>query len=195
METRESHRALAKNLVLVGGRSCGKSSVAKRLARSNRNFSLFSLDALIRYEAGGATIPQIVEREGWSGFRARELEVVRRVSEFEGGALIDTGGGVVVELDADGAERFSEEKVELLRRHGLIVYLERSIAYLESHAPRDPQRPQLSATESFREIIERRDPWYRRAAHYVFSATGLEKDEIAEGVLDWYYRELGIRGD
>ena len=49
MAAREEHPALAKNLVLIGGRGCGKSSVAKRLARCNRHFMLFSLDALIRY--------------------------------------------------------------------------------------------------------------------------------------------------
>ena len=52
MGSREEHPELAKNLVLIGGRGCGKSSVAKRLARCNRHFMLFSLDAMIRYEAG-----------------------------------------------------------------------------------------------------------------------------------------------
>ena len=50
MTTRIAHPDLNRNLVLIGGRGCGKSSVAKRLVRLNRNFMLFSLDALIRYE-------------------------------------------------------------------------------------------------------------------------------------------------
>ena len=103
MGDRVEHPPLKKNLVLIGGRGCGKSSLAKRLARANRHFMLFSLDALVRYEADGAKIPEIVAREGWPGFRARELAVVEKVAAIEGGALIDAGGGVVVELDRDGA--------------------------------------------------------------------------------------------
>ena len=116
MGERVEHPALRVNLVLIGGRGCGKTSLAKRIARTNRLFMLLSLDALVRYEAEGARIPEIVAREGWAGFRARELAVVEKVSAIEGGALIDTGGGVVVELDRDGHERYSARKVDALRK-------------------------------------------------------------------------------
>ena len=79
MALRTEHSEVVRNLALIGGRGCGKSSIAKRLARTNRNFMLFSLDALVRYEAGGSTIPEIVERDGWLGFRDREFEVVEKV--------------------------------------------------------------------------------------------------------------------
>ncbi len=191
MGSREEHPALAKNLVLIGGRGCGKSSVAKRLARCNRHFMLFSLDAMIRYEAGGLTIPEIVAREGWPGFRTREREVVDKVAVFEGGALIDAGGGVVVELDGEGGERFSEAKVEALRRHGRVLYLYRDVSYLAERVGCDSNRPTLSG-EPFESIHARRDPWYRKAAHHVVECGSLEKEEIAERVLAWFYRELGI---
>jgi shikimate kinase len=184
--------ALGRNLVLIGGRGCGKSSIAKRLARANRNFVLFSLDALIRYEAGGAAIPDIVKREGWPGFRARELAVVNRVAEFRGGALIDAGGGVVVELGPDGDERYSETKVDALRRHGRIVYLQRAIDYLEQRIEEDENRPALSTGESFRALMERRDPWYRRAAHHVIDCGKRSKTELANEILNWFYGEKGV---
>ncbi len=192
MPERTPPPALERNLVLIGGRGCGKSSIARRLARANRNFSLFSLDALVRYEAGGRTIAQIVRREGWEGFRARELEVVRKVAAFRGGALIDAGGGVVAELDARGRERFSRRKVGALRRHGFVVYLRRDVAYLERRIASDPARPALSASESFREIMERRDPWYRRAADWVLECRGRDKDALARAILARYYAALGV---
>jgi shikimate kinase len=189
---RGDHPPLKKNLVLIGGRGCGKSSLAKRLARSNRHFLLFSLDALIRYEARGASIAEIVSREGWPGFRARELAVVEKVAAIEGGALIDAGGGVVVELDRNGNERYSARKVDALKRHGRIVYLHRPADYLAERIEQDGNRPALSGTETFREIMKRRDPWYRRAADHVIECGQRAKPALAREVLAWFYRDLGI---
>jgi shikimate kinase len=192
MGERVGHPELKKNLVLVGGRGSGKSSLAKRLARTNRHFMLFSLDAMIRYEADGANIPEIVAREGWSGFRARELAVVEKVAAIEGGALIDAGGGVVVELDRNGGERYSARKVDALKKHGRIVYLHRSLDYLEARSGEDESRPVLSSEESFRSIMKRRDPWYRRAADHVVECGERSKSSLAREVLDWFYRDQGI---
>ena len=192
MAERVEHPELKKNLVLIGGRGSGKSSLAKRLARTNRNFALFSIDALIRYEADGANIPEIVAREGWAGFRARELAVVDKVSAIEGGALIDCGGGVVVELDRDGHERYSARKVDALRRHGRVVYLHRALDYLERRAE-DENRPSLSSDETFREIMKRRDPWYRRAADHVVECGARSKGALAREILDWFYLDLKIK--
>jgi shikimate kinase len=192
MGERIEHPELKKNLVLVGGRGSGKSSLAKRLSRTNRHFMLFSLDALIRYEADGSTIPEIVAREGWAGFRARELAVVERVAAIEGGALIDCGGGVVVELDRDGRERYSARKVDALRRHGRVVYLHRSVDYLEDRSE-DEDRPTLSSDETFQQIMKRRDPWYRRAADHVVECGERSKSALAREILDWFYRELKIK--
>jgi shikimate kinase len=194
MGKRVEHPELKRNLVLIGGRGSGKSSLAKRLARTNRHFMLFSLDALIRYEADGANIPEIVAREGWAGFRARELAVIEKVAAIEGGALIDTGGGGVVELDRDGRERYSARKVDALRRHGRIVYLHRAIDYLEKRADDDENRPTLSRDETFRSLMKRRDPWYRQAADHVIECGARSKTALAREILDWFYRDQKIRG-
>ena len=181
------HPELVRNLVLVGGRGCGKSSVAKRILRRNRNFDLFCLDTLVRYESGGISIPEIVEREGWPGFRDREFAVVEKVAAFERGALVDCGGGVVVDLDAAGSEMPSERKVAALRRHGLVIYLQRDPEYLMERIGGDPNRPDLSATESFVEVMERRDPWYRNAADHTLECGRESKSDIVDAVLDWFY--------
>lgn len=183
----DSHPEVVCNLALIGGRGCGKSSVSKRIARRNRNFMLFSVDSLIRYEAEGLTIPQLVERDGWRGFRDLEFRVVEKLTTFREGALLDCGGGVVVDLDEDGEEVFSNRKVDAIRRHALVIYLRRDAEYLAGRIGEDPNRPQLSGTHTFFEVMARRDPWYQAAADLVIECGARSKVEIVELVLDWFY--------
>lgn len=176
-----------KNLVLIGGRGSGKSALSRRILRANKHFTLFSLDALIRYEAGGLSIPQIIGTRGWAHFRELEFDVVSKVSSIPGGALIDCGGGVVVDVDDAGREYYSERKVNALKTHGRIAYLRRDLEYLAARIQNDPERPALSDTISFREIMERRDPWYRRAADVVIECGTRTKRELVTEILDWFF--------
>lgn len=183
MTARRPHPVVQQNLALIGGRGCGKSSIARNLARGNRNFTLLSLDVLIRYEMGGGRIPEIVEQEGWEGFRDVEFRVLQRAVAFERGALLDCGGGVVVDLDAAGREQLSERKLSLLREHCRVVYLRRDADFLEAQIGKDANRPRLSGEQSFRKIMARRDPWYIAAAHCVLECGERSRSEIAREVL------------
>lgn len=185
-------RPPATNLALIGGRGCGKSSVSRRVLARDKRFTLWSLDMVVRYEAGGLAIPEIVERDGWQAFRDLEARVVEKATSFPDWQILDCGGGVVVDLDEDGAEIFSERKVSRLRDNALVVYLERDLAFLEDKIRGDKNRPDLSATESFAEIMGRRDPWYRRAAHRVIDARGMRKNQILNAVLTVFYEETGV---
>lgn len=56
----------------------------------------------------------------------------------------------------------------------------------------DPNRPALSDTRSFLELMERRDPWYRQAADLVLDRSPLRKSEIAQEILDWFRTCQGL---
>jgi shikimate kinase len=176
-----------RNLVLIGGRGSGKSALCRRILRLNKSFTLFPLDELIRYEAEAASIPEIVEQRGWAGFRELESQVVDKVSRFRRGALIDCGGGVVVDLDPEGVEVFSERKVSALRRHGHVFYLQRDVEYLLERISGDATRPDLSANRSFAEIMARRDPWYRKAAHEVLDCGRRSKGRLVREILERFF--------
>ena len=192
------------SLVLIGGRGCGKSSVARRIAAVEKRFNVFSLDTLIQYEAGGRAISDIVAEHGWHHFRDVEYEAARKAGAFDQWALIDGGGGVVVDLDADGNEVFSERKVAALREHALVVYLKRDCSYLEKRIAKkaaaeggDSNRPTLSQELAFREIMERRGPWYEEAADLVVDGMGdkgkpVEKRLLAWDILSWWYAASGM---
>ena len=192
----------AKNLVVIGGRGSGKSSVCRRIAASDKRFKLLALDDLISYEAS-ASIPDIVAERGWRGFRELEYEVcVKSSNAFaKEWTLIDAGGGVVTDVDEDGEETYSERKVAALKANGgMIVFLDREIEYLVGRVEGDSNRPDLSASKSFREVMERRLPWYRRAADFVVDGGGSErggerplvkKKRLASAIAAIFYDEAG----
>ena len=80
----------------------------------------------------------------------------------------------------------------MLRERCLVVYLRRDTRYLESHIADDPTRPPLSGEASFREIMERREPWYESTAHWVLDCGRRSKSALAEEVLAEFARRGGL---
>ena len=61
------------NLVLIGGRGSGKSSLCRRIAALDSRWQLFPLDTLISYEADGLSIAELVAKHGARGARCGAL--------------------------------------------------------------------------------------------------------------------------
>ena len=104
-------------------------------------------------------------------------------------------------MDEDGEETYSERKVAALKANGgIIVFLDREIEYLVGRVEGYSNRPDLSASKSFREVMERRLPWYRRAADFVVDGGGSErggerplvkKKRLASAIAAIFYDEAG----
>jgi shikimate kinase len=90
------------NIVLVGPMGSGKSAVGRHLARTLRREFVDS-DAEIEQRTG-VDIAYIFEKEGESGFRQREREIIAELSAREN-SVIATGGGAV--LDSRNCERLT----------------------------------------------------------------------------------------
>jgi shikimate kinase len=161
------------NVVLVGYRGTGKTSVARLLARA-LGLRVVSLDAEIVRRAG-KSIPEIVQDVGWPGFRDLEEAVVRDCAAGDG-QVIDCGGGVI-EREANGAP---------LRAAGPVVWLDASPRTIVARIKDDSQRPSLTGNKSFteevQEVLERRRPLYRRIAHHVIETDGLSVEDVAARV-------------
>lgn len=76
------------NIVLIGYRGTGKSTVGKMLA-SRLDCTLLSTDAEI-VRLAGHTIPEIVEQHGWEHFRNLESQICQQLAGRQG-LIIDTG--------------------------------------------------------------------------------------------------------
>lgn len=146
---------------------------------------MLSSDLLIRYERGGQDISSLIhEAEGdWRVFRELEYEVIERASRVDE-VIMDLGGGAVVDLDEDGQEIYSPRKVEAMRRHGFVVWLDGDLRRLCKRVGEDPTRPELSVTESSLVLMQRRLPWYAEAADIRVVINKRKKKDITKEILE-----------
>ncbi len=166
-----------RNLVLIGGRACGKTSVGRALAQVLQ-CPFVDLDEALAMEAG-RSIADIVAREGWPGFRRREKALVARYAVLSGQVLA-TGGGVVLD----------PENVTILREHGLVIWLRADPATLGRRLRQDQgsqaSRPSLTGADPDAEmarVLAERQPLYRAAAHVSIDVAELSISEIVERIL------------
>lgn len=168
------------NIVLIGYRGTGKSVVGAIIAR-RLGMRYIGMDAEI-VESAGMPIPEIVERLGWPGFRDLESAQVRELAGKDN-LVIDTGGGVI--------ER--NENIEELQKSAMIFWMKARVDTIVSRIQGDKQRPPLTSGKSFTEevaeVLERRTPLYRRAAHHEIDTDDLAPEQIAERVIGiWWER-------
>jgi len=162
------------NIVLIGYRGVGKSSVGKALA-ARLNRELISTDAEVVRRAG-QTIPAIVEQHGWEYFRDRESDVCRDLAGRDN-LIIDTGGGAILR----------PQNVEVLKTNGTLFWLTASVGSIAARIGGDTQRPSLTGTKSFieeiEEVLKERAPKYRTAADHIIATDSQPIARVAEQIV------------
>jgi len=162
------------NIVLIGYRGTGKTVVGELLS-NQLDMPCMGMDAQIVKKAG-MSIPEIVEKVGWPGFRDIESEVVRELAGRDN-IIIDTGGGVI--------ER--PENIEALKINSRIFWLRASVDAIVSRIQEGTQRPALTDgktfTEEVAEVLERRTPKYKSAAQFEIDTDPLTPEQVAERVI------------
>lgn len=162
------------NIVLIGYRGTGKSTVGRLLAdRLGRD--LVSTDAEIVKRAGQA-IPDIVRQHGWEHFRELEAEVCRDLAGKDG-LIIDTGGGIILR----------QENVDRLKANGRLFWLTAAIPTIITRIGSDTQRPSLTGKKSFteevEEVLRERRPKYQAAADHQIATDGRSLSQVTDAVL------------
>jgi shikimate kinase len=161
-------------IVLIGYRGVGKSVVGQLLA-TRLGMRRIGMDARI-VEKAGISIPEIVNKYGWQGFRDLESEEARELARLDS-VIIDTGGGVI--------ER--AENIEALQANSLIIWLKASVDTIVSRIQGGTERPALTSgktfTEEVVEVLERRIPKYKGAAQYEVDTDELTPEQVADRVI------------
>ena len=162
------------NLVLIGYRGTGKSTVGQILAQ-RLGRELVSTDAEVVRRAN-RPIPEIVKKHGWEHFRELESQVCGDLAGKDG-LIIDTGGGAILR----------PENVASLKANGVVFWLTAGVNTIAARIGGDASRPSLTGTKSFLEEIEsvlrERVPKYRTAADHTIATDGRSLEEIADAIL------------
>jgi len=166
------------NIVLIGYRGSGKTSVGAELAR-RLGRELVDTDALVERKAG-KTIREIFAEFGEPAFRDRESEAVAEAASRTD-RVIATGGGAVLR----------SANVDALRASGKLVWLRCGAEELHRRIHADPttgqRRPNLTALGGGLEEIERlltvRTPVYQSAADSIVDVADRGVASIADEVL------------
>jgi shikimate kinase len=159
------------NLILMGLRGTGKTSIGRRLALAlQRPFC--DTDELIEQRLG-EPIAQYVSRRGWEAFREIEHQVVCQVARLVD-AVISTGGGALT----------YERNVAVLKARGVLILLAAEPLTLVRRLERSYARPPLTAESGVeaevRALWAERAPLYRQVCDVELCVDAETGDEEAD---------------
>jgi shikimate kinase len=161
------------NIFLIGPMGSGKTAVGRCLARL-LHLDFYDSDAEIELRTG-VDIPYIFEKEGESGFREREREVIDSLTQLSN-VVIATGGGAIL----------LPENREHLASRGRVVYLKTSIEQQLERTRHGRQRPLLYTEDpeaKLRELMAFRQPLYESIAAAIVPTDGRQVRAVAEEIM------------
>ncbi|MEW6324070.1 MAG: shikimate kinase [Nitrospirota bacterium] len=162
-----------RHIVLVGMMGTGKTAIGRSLARRlGRPF--IDTDRLIEAQEG-CSIAQLFEAKGEPAFRELESGAIREVVTRPP-SVIATGGGAVLR----------KENRELLKQHGLLIWLKADIEeMLFRTAGRKGARPLLTVKDpraNLQRLLTERESLYAEA-DFTVETTGRSVSEATSMIL------------
>jgi shikimate kinase len=173
------------NIVLIGYRGAGKSTVGKMLAaRAGRTF--VDTDERVERQCG-SSIGDIVQSKGWQHFRNLEKGVIEEICRGDE-LIIAPGGGAVLD----------PANVRALKKDGILIWLKADAEVLGRRINQDPHtpasRPSLTGKgtlEDLQEVLVMRNPFYAAAADVQVDTSALSLEETAEKVWSIVQKRRG----
>lgn len=166
---------MTQPIFLIGARGCGKTTIGRALTHAC-DFRFVDTDQVLQ-QRSGMSVAEIVDLEGWPGFRARETQTLMFVTQPR--TVVATGGGIIL----------APENREYMRQHGVVIYLNAPVPVLARRLeafPEAEQRPTLTGkpiSEEVAEVLAQRDALYRETAHYIVDASAAP-DTVVTQILN-----------
>ena len=151
----------------------GKSAVGRCL-QQRTGFALLDTDEIVASKFG-MSIPEIFAKHGENKFREAETKALRAMA-MPKQTIIVTGGGTVL----------GQENMEILRRMGVIVWLDGNEDTLFARASRERNRPLLQTKKprkTFSQIFDARRSLYADIADIRVDTSMLTNEEVTIAIL------------
>ncbi len=165
------------NIILIGFRGTGKSTVGKLLSK---RLEMDFVDSDKSVESSTAkTIKRIFDEEGEDGFRKIEASIIEELCKMDN-QIIATGGGAVLR----------DDNTRNLRNNGFLILLEATPEIIHGRIAQDEktaqQRPSLTDKKPFEEIkhmMEQREDAYKNAADYTINTSHVPCEDIVDEIV------------
>jgi shikimate kinase len=165
------------NLVLIGYRATGKTTLARGLAQ-RLGWEWVDADVEIEHRAG-KSIARIFAENGEPAFRDLEAEVIADLCARQR-LVIAAGGGAPLR----------EESRRAMRKAGQVVWLtaapETILARMTGDATTADRRPNLTnrpPLEEITQLLGRREPIYRESAHLIVDTEDKSPEQLTVEIL------------
>ncbi|TGZ84773.1 Shikimate dehydrogenase [Ascodesmis nigricans] len=165
-----------RSIVIIGMRGAGKTTMGMRASRV-LNRPVIDLDHAMEAEQE-RTIPQIIEQEGWEGFRTIELNMLTKVLKEKPEGYIFACGGGVVETPAA-----REALKAYIAGGGIVIHVYRDIEKVMEYLQIDKTRP--AYVENMLGVWLRRKPWYQECSNYQYYSPAVPGDNVDVAQVDF----------
>ena len=164
----------SKNIILIGMRNSGKSTVLKILAKK-LEMNPLDTDELVVSRAG-MNIEEIVKKKGWEYFRDVESKIVKKISHSSS-TLIATGGGAVMRA----------QNVEYLKSKGIFVFLNAKAKILISRNKKLSKKPKLTGEINVEKevsaLLKERIATYKELSDITVSVDNKTPENIVDEII------------
>jgi len=162
---------LKQHVILIGFKSCGKTSLGRLLAQ-HLNMPFIDTDEQLLKSTHSSSISALYTHLGESKFRLLENQVVMELN-LDLPCVIATGGGMVLNLQA----------MDYLASLGKIVFLNTDLEVLIQRLSK--QDNSLFEHQHIESVYQQRQPLYQHYANVDYAIKDESCDEICDHILQY----------